>query len=189
MSQDATQTLLGASGDVFVAPLDTTAPDDATSSLDAAFVDLGYLTENGITPAFGQTLQDFGAWQNQYAIRSVATTRELTVAMELEQWNSVNVSFATGGGDWSSTADGFVLEPPDASVIDYRSMVFEWADGDRDFRLYIPKCLVSDNVQTQITRTALGVLPITVKALLVDSNTPIWSLFTDDTAAFEATAS
>ena len=189
MTQDASQTLLGASGDVWVGPLDATAPTDATTPLDADFVDLGYLTENGITPAWGQTLQDFGAWQNQYAIRSVATVRELTVAMEMEQWNSENVAFATGGGDWTATSDGFVLEPPAASVIDYRSMVFEWQDGDRDFRLYVPKCLVSDNVQTQITRTALGVLPITVKALLVDSNTPIWSLFTDDTAAFAATGS
>ena len=60
------------SGYIWVAPLGTTIPTDATTELDAAFVGLGYLSEDGLTePASPQATP---SWP-QAAIPSHRPTR------------------------------------------------------------------------------------------------------------------
>ena len=49
-------------GAVFRAPLGTTLPTDATTSLDAAFKDLGYCSEDGVTNANTIESDNIKAW-------------------------------------------------------------------------------------------------------------------------------
>lgn len=59
-------------GVAYVAPLGSTLPTDATTALDAAFVELGYLSEDGITNSTdisSNTIKEMGG-------KSVLTTQE-----------------------------------------------------------------------------------------------------------------
>ena len=59
-------------GVAYVAPLNSTLPTDATTALDAAFVELGYLSEDGITNSTDMsttTIKEMGG-------KSVLTTQE-----------------------------------------------------------------------------------------------------------------
>ena len=49
-------------GAVFVAPLKTALPEDAKSELDAAFKNLGYISEDGIKNENTATTEDIKAW-------------------------------------------------------------------------------------------------------------------------------
>ncbi|WP_217951365.1 phage tail protein [Granulicatella adiacens] len=49
-------------GAVFVAPLKTALPEDAKSELDAAFKNLGYISEDGIKNENTASTQDIKAW-------------------------------------------------------------------------------------------------------------------------------
>lgn len=51
-----------ATGAVFVAPAGTTLPTDATSSLDAAFKGLGYVSEDGLVNSVETDTENVNAW-------------------------------------------------------------------------------------------------------------------------------
>ncbi len=99
MSQDATQILVGANGDAYAGPTTTPAPTNSTTSLDAGFLNLGLLTEEGATLTVGRTLQDILAWQSFSPVRKIVTERLTEVSFTLLQVNKDNIEFAFGGGD------------------------------------------------------------------------------------------
>lgn len=190
MGNDAARTVIGADGQVYVGPLGSTAPTGVTDTPDSAFVELGYISEDGVRFARTPQTQDYFAWQSLDPIRTVVLRATFTATFALQEWSTENLSFATGGGDWDTVSDGFLLHPADASLIDYRALIIDFQDGSRNFRVFIPKCLVSEAVEIQVTRQSLAVMPITVRAVKVDDSTDVWDIRADDNSgAFEATGS
>ena len=51
-----------ATGAIFVAPLGTTLPTDATTAKNGAFVELGYVSEDGVTNSNSTNSADIKAW-------------------------------------------------------------------------------------------------------------------------------
>lgn len=49
-------------GAIFVAPIGSTLPTDATTALDAAFVGLGYVSEDGLTQSITRDSEAIKAW-------------------------------------------------------------------------------------------------------------------------------
>lgn len=181
----ADQIVVGGNGKVYVAPVNTTAPDDATTALGSGWVDLGYLSEDGVTATFAKTTETIRAWQSLYPVRRITTEASATVSFALRQWNSKTVPFALGGGTVSEPVAGeYEFIPADPSDIDERALCVEWQDGTRNYRLYFPKGMVVESVETNITRSSASDLPITFEATPGDGD-DAYTLFTDD-ASFEA---
>lgn len=65
-------------GFVAVAPSGTTLPTDATTSLNAAFRELGYIDENGVVESQGTSENKVKAWQGGAIVRVVRTEHSLT---------------------------------------------------------------------------------------------------------------
>jgi hypothetical protein len=180
MAQDATEVVVGANGDVFVAPIDTTLPADVDDPLDGAFSDaLGFTSEDGVTATDGKTTVNIGAWQSFYPLRTIVTERNFTVAFVLRQWNQDTVSLAFGGGTFEATGSFTKYIPPDPSTIDERVLVVDWADGDDLYRLVVPRCVVSEDVASQVTRTNAADLPITMTVLAPAEGDDPWFLMTN----------
>lgn len=178
----ADQIVVGGTGKVYAAVVGSTAPTNATTALPAAWIDLGYISEEGVTATFGKETETIQAWQSLYPVRRVVTSASAMVKFNLQQWNLTTVPFALGGGTVSEpTAGIFKYVPADPATIDERALVVEWTDGSRHYRLYFPKGMVVDAVETNITRTASSELPITYEATPT-SGTNAFNLFTDDTA-------
>lgn len=182
MSKNAGEIVVGANGSIYVAPLATAIPASIGSPLDAAFSDLGYVTEDGVTWVDGKSLQSIRAWQSFYDLRRVVESKEGSIAFQMMQWNSSTVPLAFGGGEITEPVPGdFQYTPPDPSTIDERMLAVEWADGDKDYRLTFPKGMVGDNIETNLVRTAAGILPITFSLLGDDALDP-FILDTNDPA-------
>jgi hypothetical protein len=109
-TQDSSQVVVGANGQIFVAPTDTAAPTAVDDVLDVAFVELGFVSEDGATVTDSKTVENIGAWQSFYPIRRIVTAREFMVAFAMRQWNAENIPFAFGGGLVTSAATGGVHE-------------------------------------------------------------------------------
>ena len=65
MSNNANNVAVGkpkVGGAVFVAPIGTSLPTDATSSIAAAFNDLGYISDSGVVNSNTMETQSFKAW-------------------------------------------------------------------------------------------------------------------------------
>lgn len=58
-------------GGVYVAPIGTTLPTDATTELDSAFVCLGYVSEDGLSNSNDLTMSDIKEWGGAIVYRSL----------------------------------------------------------------------------------------------------------------------
>lgn len=181
MAIDTSEIRVGVSGSVYVAPTGTTAPTDATTALDAAFVDLGAINEDGLGLAPSRSIEKVRAWQSSKAVRTIITEDELSLSFALQQWNEDSIALAFGGGTFSVanvTEAKFV--PPAAGTVDERSFVFEWVDGSLTSRLYVPKGMVTDVGEITVGKSGAIELALTVEVLGSTPNDFIY--FTDDPA-------
>jgi hypothetical protein len=180
MAKDTDQIVIGANGSVRVAPLATADPADAAAAWPAGWVDLGYTSEDGVTFTDAKTLENIPVWQLLYPARRIITERDATAAFVLRQFGPDQVKLGFGGGDITEDSIGnFRYTPPAPELIDERRLGIEWLDGDKTFRLIMPRGLVTENVETNIVRTAAQDLPITFGIVGQDGVDP-WYLLTDD---------
>jgi hypothetical protein len=184
MAKDVDEIVVGANGTIWVAPVATALPTSPTAA-PTGFTDLGYVSEDGVTATDSKTLEPIPVWQLFYPARRVVTERDFMVAMVLRQWSKATTELAFGGATVTEPSPGvYRLTPPDPAFIDERAMLVDWADGNKHYRLVLPRGMVTENVETQLVRTAASDLPVTFGILGSDTEDP-WYLLTDD-PAFEA---
>jgi hypothetical protein len=189
VAKETDEIVIGANGTVRVAPVGTAIPTTSAAAFAAGWTDLGYTSEDGVTVTESRDLENIPVWQLFYPARRIITGRDLTIAFVLRQWSSDTVSLAFGGGDITWVAAGqYKYEPPAPEFIDERSLAVDWIDGDKNYRLIVPRGMVTENVETNITRTAAADLPITFGIIGSDDTGAPWTLFTDD-PAFETLVS
>ena len=166
MWNDPAELTVGITGQVYVAPTGTALPTTTTGALNAAFVGLGYLTEDGVSFSASKETQDIAAWQAFDPIRTIVTSRTVQATFSLQQWNEDTVPLAFGGGSISGTSPNFKYSLPDPEDgLDERCMVIDVQDGDINLRFVIARGIVTEAVETQFQHGATAVLPITFKAL------------------------
>ena len=181
MATDTTKVLVGANGKVYVAPTGTAAPTNYTTALNAAFLELGFVSEDGATFTEGKEITDILAWQSFYPIRRLVTARTVEISFALREFGKKTVEFALGG-TVSVNAAEWKYVPPAPEATGEKSFVLEWLDGSKGYRLYIPKGLVTEAVETNLTRTGPADLPITFSAIDPGAGVNIYTLFTTDIA-------
>lgn len=182
MPNDADEIVVAANGTVRVAPVGSTQPTNPTSAPVAAWVDLGYVTEDGATFTDSKEIEDVLAWQSFYPVRKIVTAKEATLAFSLRQWNEATVKLAFGGGTITNPSLGvWKFVPPDPETLDERALMLDWQDGDKNYRLIFPKGLVTEAVETQLVRTGSAELPITFSAVPATGD-DAYILLTDDIA-------
>lgn len=182
MSGNAEAIVIGANGSVSVAPLGTPLPETIDDTLNAAFLDTGYLSEDGVKQTDGRTVEGIKVWQSLYEVRRFVTAKEFMIAFVMREWNRVTLPLAYGGGTITeSPADSgfFRYDPPPPEQIDERAMVIDWVDGERRSRVVIARGNVSENVESTIARSGPADLPITFNALGEDGELP-WYFLSDD---------
>jgi hypothetical protein len=184
MTKDADAIVIAANGSVYVASVGTALPTSVDGALNAAFDDVGYISEDGVTPTDSRSTDTVNVWQSLYPVRRFNTERGYGIGFSMREWNAVSIPFAFGGGEVvESPADSgnYRYDPPPAEEMDERAMVIDWVDGDRKYRIVIPRGMLDDNVETTIVRTAASDLPITFTALGQDGQLP-WYLLSDNEA-------
>jgi hypothetical protein len=171
----ATEIRVAANGQVYVAPTSATAPTDISTSLDT-WSQLGFVSEQGARLIDAKAYEEVD--QKDRPAREIPTGRHFLVAFSMRQWNGFNVMLAfsgtvtpQGNGRWKFAPTWSRTTPPDE-----RSMVIDWQDSGKNFRLYIPRGVGSASTEPEINRTSPADLVIVFEAL---GETP-WKLYTDD---------
>jgi len=75
MAANASEVVVGSGGKIYIAPVGTPEPNTPTAALNAAYKDLGYISEDGVSASFGVTVEDINAFQSLLPIRKVVTGR------------------------------------------------------------------------------------------------------------------
>lgn len=187
MSNNANEIVVAANGSINVAPYGTTLPiatATPVSSLNAAFKVMGYASEDGVVFNTSRDIVDRMAWQSQVAVRRDEQGRENTFTTTLLQWNEDTIKTAFGGGAVENVAlNVYSYVPPAAGEpLEELSLVIDWQDNDKDYRLIVPKVTIDGDTEVALTRADMAVLPIAFKALEDDVAGYPWKLVSNDPA-------
>lgn len=91
MATDAELARLGVTGALYVAPTGTTAPTDL-GAWGVGWVDLGYISDDGVTESLNEDRQDFTPWQSAVPIRTEVTSSVMTFSATLWESKAATVS-------------------------------------------------------------------------------------------------
>jgi len=148
-------------GAIHWAPRGTTVPDSVTDTLDAAFVDLGYLSEDGVT--LSRSNASIKAWGGD----DVIVIREESVKINLLQSKDVAVLKLVFGDD-NVLVDAQTGEITVKSAADYSQAGVLVIDmimrGGIAKRLVVPKATVSEVGDTTYKDKDAIVYPVTIQA-------------------------
>jgi hypothetical protein len=133
MALDSDLVRVAVTGAVYVAPTTTTGPTTSSSALDAAFVDLGYVSADGIAESIDRTTNQIRAWQNGSLVREVTSEGTYSVSMTFIE-TSESVLELYYGTD--QTSGQFNIDP--TSTGGRKSFVIDVVDGAIVERIYIP---------------------------------------------------
>lgn len=165
--RDPDELVVAGTGDIYVADVGTALPANESTVLNGAFVKVGYTTEDGVTFKRTPEIAEFNAWQSRTPVRRELTAQEIMLSTVFEQWNAENLVFAFGGGEVTEESSGHYKFsfPADDAQLEEKSLICDWADGAKDYRLVIPRGSVTEEAETNLVRTELAVLPFGFKAL------------------------
>jgi hypothetical protein len=183
---NASEIVIASNGQMYVAPVGTPLPSDPVAALNAAFIGLGYITEDGAALTVTPDVTDYMAWQSRSPVRREKTAQEIQVAAALMQWNEQTVPAAFGGGTVSGSSGNYRYDlPKDDAALDERALILEAIDGAVHMRWVFPRANATEAVEAAYARGNPASLPVTFKALAPSAGASP-GYFLTDSAAFAA---
>ena len=180
MTLDATEVRVAISGQLYKAPLGSTAPTDSTSPLAAAYVGLGYVSEDGVTEGWDDSVDQIVAWQNATTVRSATTESTGTLGLTLIQTNAdvleayYRGSSVTGGGGAFQLDVKPIVADPSAWVLDV-------VDGLKHIRIYVGNGEITERGDIMYKSGEPIGYEITI-SVYPDANGNLMQKFSDDIA-------
>ncbi|MFJ4418291.1 hypothetical protein [Streptomyces sp. NPDC088925] len=184
MANDADNVRVGLNGSVYIAPKGTTAPADLSSPWGTGWVDLGYLSDDGVSLEYSTDSEDINAWQSLSPVRKVLTSVNMTLGFTAIELKTSTITLYFPSATMEDNA-GTVhkLSIPAAPTPDERAIGLEWRDGDITNRLVVARGEVTDRGAITIGRSAAVGLEMTVSAYADSapeiavwlSNDPAWA--------------
>lgn len=141
MALDSSNVRVAVTGAVYRAPTATAAPTSADSALNVAFVDLGYVSDDGVTETRDRTTNQIRAWQNADLVREVVTDSALSYQFTLIETKEAVVELFYGAS--VDGADGSIDIVPSATG-GRQSFVIDVVDGDDLIRVYLPSAEITE---------------------------------------------
>jgi len=149
---------------IYIAPAGTAMPATAADEWAAPWSILGYLSEDG--PTVGQTTdsEDITPWQSIVPIRSVITSRSVTLQFVMWQLNPQTLALYFDTDVPAGTGDIDMEIRTDAPQHIY-AVGIDSRDGDNVFRFGFFRASLTDAGDMQIQRGAAVPLDVTLSAL------------------------
>ena len=127
---------LEVSGGILVAPTGSDRPEDAESSLDPAYVPLGYVGEDGVTETSERSTEEIRAWGG-VKVRTVQTEYGCSISLTLIESRRAETLRTVFGEDNVVVAGGVIAVKRNEKVLPHRQWVIDMKDGENARRLDI----------------------------------------------------
>jgi hypothetical protein len=156
---------VGVTGHVYAGPVGSILPTDVTTPLDAAFVEVGHISEDALTESLEITTELLRSWQRPIGIRTLTTEVNWTFQFQMLETSPLNLELYYGGA--VTTASGGVATTaiqawPDATP---KTMIIEILDGDIITRFSLPKVEIGERGEINHVNTAGTMYDVTVNVL------------------------
>lgn len=161
MALTADNVVVAVTGSLNRAPVNSTLPVNATSALDAAFVDQGYLSEDGVTMTIDSQTTDIVAWQNADVVRTVQTSNNVTLQATMIE--SMDEVFKTFFGNYNLTG-GVGATTITGAALPKSAFVLNVLDGINKIRLVIPNGQINERGDVVFQNGEAVGYPVTITA-------------------------
>lgn len=168
MANDVTKVTAGkpkTGGAIWVAPVGTALPTDATTALNAAFADLGYISEDGVTQNITRDSETIKAWGGDTVMTSQTDFAETFAFRLIESLNVNAKKIAFGSDNVTGTLENGMTVKTNAKELPAQSYVIEMIQNNCLVRKVIPNAKVTELGEIQyVDGQAVGYEP-TITAL------------------------
>lgn len=166
MANDSGEVRLAPNGSVFVADLGTVLPNTATIALNAAFEDLGYIDEDGVSISPSVELTDIMMWQSAVPVKTTLDSVTLEVQFNMGQVNKTTWGLYFFVTDFTNNFGQAKLIIPSSPGSQEKALVVQWDDdeGDRT-RLVFPRAVLADREGLQLVRNNAQLTGVTFRCL------------------------
>lgn len=141
MARDSANVDVAKTGTVSYAPMGTTAPTDADSPLGVGWLDVGWISEDGITEARDRSTNNIIGWQGAEIVRVVTTESSATFQFTMIETNE-NTLELFYGATLNGTDGSIEVKPSESGG--RRSFNIDYIDGDKYRRIYVPEGEVTE---------------------------------------------
>jgi hypothetical protein len=138
MATNAAAVTVATTGTIRVAPWGTALPTSVAATPNAAFLDIGYISEDGVVESQGTSSNKIKAWQNGDTVREVQTEHDLTYKFAALEVNPVVLKQFYGN---------YTVEINGLQPVSY-SWILDLIDGNDAIRIVMPYAQVSDRDDT-----------------------------------------
>ncbi len=153
MANVAANVRVAAAGVVYHAPLGTALPTDTVAAINVAFVDVGYLSDEGLTGEPDESTSDIRAWGGDLVRRVISEYSETYTFTMLE--TNANAIAAYAGNGSATAWEGKLAEVR-------KAWVFHITDGVKIRRIVLPDASVTDRGGITYATTDAIAYPVTV---------------------------
>ncbi|MFE2409845.1 hypothetical protein ACFXDE_16030 [Kitasatospora sp. NPDC059408] len=137
MALNADAVRVALTGAAYSAPKGTTPPTDATSTWPAAAVDLGWISDDGVTESNSADTAEIKAWQHGATVRKVVSGSEMSFKFTCIETSRAVLELYHKGSKVVTTSGKSVLAIK-APGSDRRMFGFDVVDGNSHLRIVVP---------------------------------------------------
>lgn len=166
MANDSEEVRLAPDGSVFVAPIGTTLPTTATMALNAAFDELGYIDEDGVSLTPSVDFTDIMMWQSQTPVKTTLDTLNFEIQFNMGQVNITTWELFFFNETFTNSFGQAAMEISSNSPSQERALIVQWTDDEGDqTRLVVPRAVLTDRESLQLVRNSAQITGITFRCL------------------------
>jgi len=190
MNNDKSNITIGlpkANGAVFWAPAGTTLPTDATTSLSGSYINLGYISEDGVTHTTSEETDNILAWGKDVVITAQTSFSETVAINLLETVRASVLQFVRGTSNVSIDVDGAIASGTTGDALPRGVLVIDTIQNNgavnpRYHRIVFGDCQIADRSGDVTYNNSDPVTyPVTVQAFKFESAAlPGKQVFHDD---------
>src|SRR5688572_22664959 len=165
-------------GHFYIAPYGTTLPTTLTTNPASNFLDLGYISEDGVTiqPEVGVT--EIMAWQSWSPVRIVGSSRVHRLTVPAMEMKDVTWVAAFGGGEWASVdSTTEVFTPAEAGTVTEWSGVFDRTDGLITYRDVYDRMVLTTVGEVGHGKTVPTILTLTFTVIGTEDGGAGWRTY------------
>lgn len=164
---------------VSVAPLGTTLPTTLAAPA-APFVELGWISEDGVAINRTKDVSKFKAWQGGATVRQKVVGVEDTFKFQCLEETAITLGLYYPGSTSTTAAGVTTIQVPAGAVADERAWVLDFFDGDVQKRYTFARAEVGETAEVVHKSTEMTIYEYTVTSL------GAFTIITDNPAAASA---
>ncbi|TMS00190.1 hypothetical protein [Nonomuraea basaltis] len=137
MTLDAQKVRVAVTGAVYAGPTSSTAPTSAVSAVPAGYNDLGYISEDGVTEAYDEDVQDIQAWQGGAIVRTLISSSKASLSFTMIESKASTLELYHKGSTMEAVSGGYKIDVKLPNVV-RKKFILDVLDGSTHLRIYVP---------------------------------------------------